>query len=260
MYPQPARVDRRRGSLSSPIFHWPGARQTSGSPPPKGRGSRTPSLFPCKSAASWEPRWGHDDDRGPSGQAPFAAGKPVVAVGAGHAPVVAVLLGLRTTRHRLSGTSAVRLLVRDRCDEPDEGRFVAVGVSAAVVAGAMATFLALRGGSSDGSRAGPLNQLPKSVFAALRTRPLRLPAFSAKAAPLRWGRNSGSRSGFRAHSEPKAHSDVVRCTRSRGEYPGFSTSSRQREGVRSPEADGGATRRCGLANRVVQDQFSCGAG
>jgi hypothetical protein len=59
-----------------------------------------------------------------------------------------------------------------------KGRFVAVGVSAALVAGATATFLTLRGGGSDGSR-GRAHHPPPS-FAALRARPLRVPAVSGK--------------------------------------------------------------------------------
>jgi hypothetical protein len=81
-----------------------------------------------------------------------------------------------------------------------------------------------------------------------------------RAAPLRSGRISGSRSGFRAHSQPKAHSAVVRCTQSRAAYLAFSTSSRLRKGVRSTEAAGGATRRCGSATRATPDLFLCGAG
>jgi hypothetical protein len=59
-------------------------------------------------------------------------------------------------------------------------RFVAVGVSAALVAGAAATFLILRGGGSGGPRGRSLNTVGESVFAALRARPLRVPAFNAK--------------------------------------------------------------------------------
>jgi hypothetical protein len=60
-----------------------------------------------------------------------------------------------------------------------KGRFVAVGVSAALVAGTTATFLTLRAGGSEETRRRS-HSVSRSVFAALRARPLRVPAVSGK--------------------------------------------------------------------------------
>jgi hypothetical protein len=60
-----------------------------------------------------------------------------------------------------------------------KGRFVAIGFFA-LVAGATATFLTLRGGGSEGSRGSAFHLVPMNVFAALRARPLRVPAVSGK--------------------------------------------------------------------------------
>jgi hypothetical protein len=58
---------------------------------PKGRESRTPSLFPCKRTASRGPRKGATMPiADPSARHPSTA-SPVLVVGEGHAPVVAVL-------------------------------------------------------------------------------------------------------------------------------------------------------------------------
>jgi hypothetical protein len=61
-----------------------------------------------------------------------------------------------------------------------KGRFVAVGGSAALVAAATATFLTLGGGGSDGIPGRSLHPVREGVFAALRARPLRVPAVAGK--------------------------------------------------------------------------------
>lgn len=61
-----------------------------------------------------------------------------------------------------------------------KGRSVAVAISAALLVGATAAFLTLRGGGSDGTSGKSLHQVGESVFAALRARPLRVPAVPAK--------------------------------------------------------------------------------
>lgn len=60
-----------------------------------------------------------------------------------------------------------------------KGRYVAVGVAAALVTGATATYMTVRGGGSDGSPARS-HAVGESVFAVLRARPLRVPAVAAK--------------------------------------------------------------------------------
>jgi len=107
-----------------------------------------------------------------------------------------------------------------------KGRFVAVGLSAALVAGATATFLTLRGNRTDGRRS--LHPVRETAFAALRARPLRVPSVPRKSctAPIAPGL-------FVAvglpHAIPAegALGALGRCTRSHVEYPDFLTSSRR---------------------------------
>jgi hypothetical protein len=58
-------------------------------PDPKGRESWTPSLSPAKGPLPGDHQRSHDADRGPSARH-LSAASPVVVVGEGHAPVVAV--------------------------------------------------------------------------------------------------------------------------------------------------------------------------